>query len=224
MTGRRIESLIRTHLLVHMDGFSVSRNLLFQKPLRELLCGYCFEGSSDPNGFYVSEFVQALFVPEEGINFVLGRRIGSRAAAGGQYWKVSEGSESELMADVLSHIMREETASLEKFRTLEDFVKNAIDRKTNPHSPYPPEMVAYGAILIGDAKRAHKMFDRLEKTLRDAKHHRDYHDEILERSRSVRTAFDRDPQEAVAILHKWRDETAATLKLSKFLVPVGKIM
>ena len=105
-------------------------------------------------------------------------------------------------------------------KTLEDFVKNAITRKTNQYSPYPPEMVAYGAILIGNARLAEKMFDRLEKTLAAVEEREDYLDEILRRSRVVRETFARDPDAAIAILKKWREETAAHLKLTKFLAPV----
>ena len=217
MTGREFQSLIRRHLLHRMPGYSVSRNLLFRAPLRYLLCGYCFESSSDPRGFYVSEFVQPLFVPDEGVTLSLGRRLGSKAGMGGTYWQLDDTNEADGMGQVLAHIRRDGTAILRKFETLEDFAKNAITRHTNPYSPYPPEMVAYGAILIGDTNRACKMFNRLEDTLRTAKHHRDYHDEILARARRVRSAFERDPTEAIAILNRWRDETAANLKLTKFL-------
>jgi len=201
-----------------MPGFEVRRGLLFACPLEHVLRGYWFESSAFSRAdFCIYVFAQALFVPKGHLVFSLGDRLGSIRGRQDKWWTYTEGREKRMMADILAHMQREGPIVLDKFKTLKDFVRNAINTRTNPYSPYPPEMVAYGAVLTGDARKAQEMFDRLERTLRDAREHRDYYDEILSRARRVRETFERDPAEAVAILNRWREETAANLKLTEFL-------
>ena len=221
MTGREFQKLARKYLIAQLPGFVVKGRLLLASPIQYLLRGYSCEPSAfDRAKFCVQVFVQPLFVPTDNIAFVIGDRLGSIKGRHDKWWNYSNEDEAGVMHDVFAHIQREGHVILDKFKTLEDFVKNAITRHTNPYSPYPAEMVAYGAILIGDGKKACRMFDRLENTLRTAKHHRDYHDEILARAHRVRAAFERDRSEAIAILNRWRDETVAALKLTKFVEPL----
>ena len=220
MKRREFDALIRKHLLTHLPQFGVNGGVLFVRPLVYILRGYCFESSGfDPKSFYVWAFAQPLFVPTEALTLDLGCRLGAIRGRQCQSWKLTGDNEAKVMADVLRHINREGSVVVENFRTLEDFVRNAIGPDTNPYSPYPPEMVAYGAVLLDDVGLVKKMFDRLEKSLADAKDHRPYHDEILERARSVRRAFERDPAQAVDILNTWRDQTAKNLKLAQFIEP-----
>jgi len=220
VTDRRFESLARKHLLPKMPDFCVSRYLLFVLPLHYIIRGYCFEGSSDPNGFYVWAFVQPLFVPDRGVSFVIGNRLGLILGQTCGAWSLTADNEEVVMADVWGYMQREGRIILDKFQSLRAFAKNAINRRTNPHSPYPPEMVAYAAVLLGDVRLARKMFDRLEWTLRDQNDREPYENDILKRARLVRETLERDRGEAVGIMNKWREETAANLKLTRFLAPL----
>lgn len=218
MTEARFQALIRKHLLPLMPDFGVKGGLLFVRPIQYVLRGYGFQGSSfDKHIFCVGVFAEPLFIPGGYVAVEGWKRLGTVKGKQDQWWTLTEDNERQVMTDVHRLMKREGPVILDKFKTLEDFVKNAIDRDTNPYSPYPPEMVAYGAILTGNANKAHEMFDRLETTLRNADCHRDYHDEILERACLVRDTFARNPKKAVAMLSRWRDETAATYKLTKFI-------
>ena len=57
MKVRQFESLHRS-LLLQLEGFVAKRTLVFKPPLRHLLRGFAFEGSSfDKDAFYVNAFV-----------------------------------------------------------------------------------------------------------------------------------------------------------------------
>lgn len=221
MTGGEFQKIAIKHLLPSLDGFGVKGRLLFAEPLEYFIRGFhCEPSAFSRQEFCIELFVQPLFVPEDSIVFSLGGRLGSIRGSQERWWTYSEAKEASIMRDVLHLMKREGPEVLDKFKTLQDFVQNAIDRRTNPHSPYPPEMVAYGAVLLGDTKLAHNMFDRLEGLLHPEQEYCEYHAEIRDRARSVREAFACDPREAVAILHRWREQTAANLKLTKFLAPL----
>jgi hypothetical protein len=83
-------------------------------------------------------------------------------------------------------------------------------------------MAAYAAILIGDARTAEKMFHCAEQRFDMSDDRRDWRVAVMERIRMIRSTFQRNPAEAKAILNRWRDETAANLKLTKYLEPVGQ--
>ncbi len=222
MTGKQFQSLIRRHLLPHFPESDVRRGLLFVRPLGQILRGFCFDSSGlDRFEFTVEVFVQPLFVPNEGITFSIGDRLGSICGKQERWWTLTDDNETEIMADVLKLMQREGPVILDKFTTLEDFSKNAITPHTNPYSPYPPEMVAYGAVLLGNKQLAEKMFVRLDETLHPEQEYCEYHAGIRDRAHLVRTAFERSPEDAVGILSKWREETVANLKLTKFLEPIS---
>ena len=221
MTEARFQALIYRHLLPHMPGFAAKGGLLFVRPLEYVLRGYGFQGSNfDKDRFCVGAFAEPLFIPGGNVAVEGWGRLGSIRGKADKWWTLTKDNEQQVMADVLRLMKREGPTIIDKFKTLDDFVKNAITRKTNPYSPYPPEMVAYGAVLLGKRRLAEKMFDKVEWTLRDESQRRSYEEEILKRARNVRNTFRRDSQEAVAILRRWREETAAKLKLTKFLEPI----
>jgi len=237
VTSTELKKLATRYLLPSLPGFAMTGRLVFVLPVEHLLRAFYFESSAfSRTSFCVEVFVQPLYLPLDHLAFMHGGRLGTIEGKREHWWEYEESNEATIMEEVLA-LMQQEGRHVferfkslkdvpaflhvfERFKSLNDFVKNAITRKTNPHSPYPPEMVAYGAILIGNARLAHKMFDRLEKTLEDEQDRMDYEEEILRRSRMVREAFTKKPDSAVAILNEWREQTAANLKLTKFLAPV----
>ena len=221
LTGRKFQKLARRYLLGEMPGFAVDRGLLFASPIGFILRAYSVQPSAFSKAdFCIQAFVQPLFIPDGSIVFDLGDRLGSIRGRQEKWWTHADEHEDQIMADVLRHIRREGPVILDKFMTLGDFLKNVYRVYTNRLSPYQPEMLAYAAVLLGAAGEAAKWFNRLEQLLRNVKDRHDYHDELLMRARRVRTTFERDREEAAAILKDWRLQTAANLRLTKYLARV----
>ena len=118
MKGRRFEGLATKHLLPAMSGFDVRGGLIFARPLIYLLRGFCCDSSRwDRNEFCIQVFVQPLFVPEVGVAFTLGDRLGEILGKQEQWWTLTDQNEQEVMADVLEHMQREGPVILDKFKT-----------------------------------------------------------------------------------------------------------
>lgn len=218
MTGREFDQLIRRHFLHRLSGYACGRGLLFKSPLRYLLRGFCFQPSSfDKFRFSVQLFVQPLFVSSDHIYFSIGNRLGELSRNQERWWSVAEESENTVMEDVFSLIMSEGPLVFDRFSSLRDVCERVVAHNPNKHDLYAPEMAAYAAVLLDDCKAANEMFDCAEKRIAMGDDRRDWVLQLIDRIRTMRKTYDRSPQEAKSLLHHWRDETAANLKLSEFI-------
>ena len=211
MRGRDFEKLSLTYLLDKLPGFQVRRGLIFATPLTYYIRGYFF----DPSGwgrsdFYVNVFVQPLFVPKDGIVLSVGERLGAG-------WTIPESNEAAVMEDIAKHMLRDGRRLLDKFKTLRDIADRVVAHHKNKHDLYVPEMAAYAAILLDDSKTAAKMFDCAERRFHMDDDRRDWVVALMDRIRMMRRTFEENSSEAKSILHRWRDETAANLKLTEFI-------
>lgn len=220
MTGRRFEKLARTYLLPKMTDYQVQNGIIFSVPVTYIVRGFFVNSSAfHADEFCICLFIHPLFVPDQPISASLGGRLGSILGKQEKWWTLTNENEPDVMSDILQHMRREGPTIFDRFKTLKDFVERTSARQPNPHSPYPPEMAAYGAILLDDPKTVDKMFRRLGAVLDEVEpeHQQPYHDEIRARAKSMHDAFARDPSEAKAILHQWRDATVAKLKLTRYI-------
>ena len=77
MKARQIERLARKHLLPVLPEFAVRGSLVYRRPVGDLLYALSFETSSFASSrICVEAFVQPLFVPEDGLWFDFGARLG----------------------------------------------------------------------------------------------------------------------------------------------------
>ena len=214
MTGKEFQRLIREYLLPKIDGFAVKGGLLFETQIQYVLKGYCFEPSGwSRQDFYLTMLVQPLFVPKTGIVFSIGDRLNPGMT-------ISDENESEVMAEVAKQIRKKGAPFLRRFDTLSDLTYGVVKYHLNKHDIYAPEMAAYGAILLGDKKYAMKMFQCAEDRFNMDDDRRQWVLDVMDRIHSMRRLFESDPPGAVSKLKRWREETAANLKLTKFLAPV----
>lgn len=77
------------------------------------------------------------------------------------------------------------------------------------------EAVAYSLVLIGRYQDALREVDRVHRITMQMNPRLSRPREIDRRAQQVREALIRDPQEAVALLNGWRDDTVHNLRLDK---------
>lgn len=217
MTNRQVEKLILKHVFPKLPNYAVNGRLLFVEPLRYLLRGYYFEFSGlDRNKFNVEVFVQPLYIPCSHVVFTLGRRLGTIRGGQERWWHLGEGNEEEIMLDVLAYIKDDGECFLNDLATPSDLVEKTRDYYDNAESPYPEEIVAYSAVLVGDAENAADAFERLGIILQNMDHKLEYVREMAQRANLLRSAFEAERRSALERLDRWRSETLAHVRLTKF--------
>ncbi len=193
--------------------------MLFAHPFDYLVSGYCCDSSGfDASRFCVPVFVQALYVPFDGVIFTLGGRLGTLSGKAERWWELRGDNEQQVMEEIYDCIVKEGKPFLDRLATLSSFVENA---GTITNHTGVLQRRAYGAILLGDQKMAEKLLDRHEKEIQSYGPLRDWEVTELERTRLVRRTFQENPQVAVKLLNGWRDETVKNLRLTKFTEPMS---
>ncbi len=214
MKGADFQRLARKYLLPHLPGFGSKGGLLVAEPLEYLLRGFSFEPSGfDPSSFYMSVFVQPPYVPSTYVCFHYGNRLGFS-------WSRPQASEEwYVMGKLLACMESEGLPFLRRFRNPADFADKAAQITGSLDDPYLVETVASSLVLVGRYQDALEEIDRLHRITMRMNPKLSWPREIDRRAQQVRESMSRDPQEAVALLNAWRDQTVHNLRLEKTRKP-----
>jgi hypothetical protein len=214
-----IERLARKHLLPVLPGFDVRRSLVYRRPLGHFLCGLSFDTSSFTGSrFFVEAFVQPLFVPEQGLWFTFGFRLGD------DFWDLDEDNPDLTFAAIAEEASRravplfDELADLDRFCTLVPEWATARPRKLDSlgslDDPVVTEALGYAEILRG---RKNEGLRLLDETIASEREGGEYaHEERIENAQQVLDRVNELGLEAgQALLEEWRAATIRNLRLEE---------
>jgi hypothetical protein len=217
MKGAEWAPLARQYLLPNLAGYEVRGSLVFAAPIGLILKGL----SCEPSGFSrtkfnLQAFVQPLYVPKGHLAFGIGGRLGHLGGGGDRWWHYSANRESEVMNDVAEYVMREGVPFLAGFegpRSVAEYIRSRnINHGLLPHS----EDEGYSWLLAGELQAASKTLQRVISSVERGDP--EWMQQAMQRTQTVLSMLNRDPDTAVQLLYRWRDSTLQALRLTKFAV------
>jgi hypothetical protein len=212
---REFERYAKEHLLPVLPQFEIKRGRLFESPIDDLLRGFGHQPSNfSRTGFYLSSFVQPLYVPNDVIIGPVGDRTGP--------WQVDEDSPDDVRAFVEQALV-----SLNSVRTPADLVEWLQADLKEGDDPHRREELAYSLILTGDVAAARRQIDAAIASTEDLIAETAYlfadtdEDEplleVVGRLRQVGEKLESDVREARRLLCEWRLLTARNLGVAEYL-------
>lgn len=229
-TRRRFEKLARRHVLPVLQpalGDTVARvrgALVIVEPVDWMLRSFVFSTASWGDS-YVSAGVQPLYTPREHMLATYDIRLGGRPDDpwDGRMWKVPD--DDEAAGPVMSEmavLMRDlGLPHIHSIGTVERFVEHLPPRLAdNPVEINEREDLAYGLVILGRHDDAREVLTHAERQARENIARREADDIVSEhhyaQHRRLRLIIDQlsgDPEEAVATLRGWAEQTADALRL-----------
>ena len=211
MKGRELEKILRLHVMPHMPGFEYVSRTLVATPVDLVARCILFDSSCyKTEGFYVHAFVLPLFVPTNHWTLSFGDRLKPG------WWTVRAGHEAEDTVRLIDLLREQAFPILNLGRDLATFVRNA-DAFSGMQSEWHARRArAYGLILLVRCFEGVAVLSGLIAEL-ESKATSDGDYELLAQCQVLRDIAVNDPVEARTTLERWAGETAANLKLKKFL-------
>ena len=221
MKGREFERLIKKHLLPHLPGFKVKKAELFIYPINYLLRAFSFESSQfDRNRFTVYVFVQPLYIPDDGVVFNIGDRLGNMAGLRDTWWDYKPEKETLIMNEILYLMQQYGVPFLQRIQTPMDLVeeiKREFPKEDYPDSYYN-EIIAFSFILSEKFKDALQELNRLIYILKEFPELEEWQLERMKRAERLRDMLKKNKeQEAIQLLKEWTFYTAQNLRLDEYL-------
>ncbi|MFL5920937.1 MAG: hypothetical protein ACJ75Q_14340 [Gaiellaceae bacterium] len=219
MRTSEFDKLAREQLRTLLPDFAVATGLVFEVPIADLLRGLSFQGSSyDQTSFYLVAFIQPLYIPSDEVVPTFSER--SPRFPG-----------TDALGEIRSFVAGAGRTFFEHLRTPADFA-DWLEREERGHRPDPfaLEALAYSRLLAGQAEVARRWLDLTAETA-GAYIRRDIDEglyaeneehpllTVRERTTQLCDALAVSAQDALAVLERWRQETASHLGLSQHLAP-----
>jgi hypothetical protein len=219
MRTSEFNKLAREQLRPLLPDFALATGLLFEVPIADLLRGLTFQGSSyDQTSFFLVAFVQPLYIPSDEVVPTFGKRSPRFPA-------------TDALDDIESFVTGAGRTFLEQLATPVDFA-NWLEREERGHRPDPfaLEALACSRLLAGQTPVARRWLDLAAESAagyirRDIEEGLYAENEehpllsVLERTAHLRDALILSAEDALAVLERWRQETASHLGLSQHLEP-----
>lgn len=201
-------SALAEQLLADMPGFFVKGPLAANRPVKHVLRGLYFEGSTfDTKSFYVWVFFLPLFVPTEHVSFTFGKRL--RDPSGGDRWKADAPT---LVVELRGAMKREALPFLSSIESAEDIAQVAATFQ-KAETPYVQQTIAYAWAQAGHVKRATEELTELVRLLDE---NIAWQVAMAERAERLKAKLVTDPAEAQRQLRDWEIESVKNLGLEKF--------
>jgi hypothetical protein len=194
-------------LLPVLPGFAIKGSLIFVPPVRKLLRGISFEGSSfDKASFYINFFVFPLCVPTEHLYFNFGNRV--RKRNGGDRWSKEDPKLVEELRDALK---QQALPFLSRAKDLAGFAELAASFSSrNPHTA-----TAIG-FALARASRSNQAVEVLGQLQTQLDLSVEWQRAIGDLSKHLRAKLITDPEGAQQQLEAWEGETVRNLGLEEF--------
>jgi hypothetical protein len=195
---------LEKRLLPNFPGFAICGSLTFIPPVGHTLRGFDFDPSGfDKKGFYVTVFFLPLCVPRKYFSFEFGKSLK------GTGWRADEpGLEEQIIA-----AMQKEVPFLKSLRMPRDVLEAVKSVKRTFKDPYKYEAIAYMLIRTGESTEGICALDELLNLLDPAIQ---WHREMADRARALRSLLVRDPTDAQRQLQAWETESVRNLGLEGF--------
>jgi hypothetical protein len=188
-----------------------------------LLCGFVLDLSGMEKGaFYLTAFVQPLYVPCDYIVLSYGKRLPSKQGAKpeGARRKISQENCATIAEYVVRSIRSDGLSFLERVNTVRKFAEVAESKAGSAKNPFGwhdsnPNLVevrAYSWILLGDESRARRDLLYLTQKFSGKQ---DWEKELQERAASVSHAMEHSKEQAQTLLRQWAKQSTVGLGLAK---------
>jgi len=213
--AKQFERLAKSYLLPHLPGYRGVQALIYYEDVSHLLRGFYFEKSSDPNSFYLSVFVQPLFIPLDHVSLSFGDRLAHMAEGADHHWEL-DGDETVVMDQILEQIRTVGIPFLAQFGSLKDFPRALRRNMKVRHSAHLDEAICYSHVLTDDHARARTELARLRLEVTKAlvnQPKRTWLAEIAARADEVEACLGRSPHSAKELLQTWADFTRGELEI-----------
>jgi hypothetical protein len=207
-----------------IPNFRIStRHRLVYKIHQELiLCGFLLDLSGLEKGaFYLTAFVQPLYVPCDYIVLSYGKRLEEKekgANRGVTRRKISQENQTIITEGVLQSIRLEGLAFLERINTIRKFAEVAEGKPGTLQNPFGwhdsnPNLIevrAYSWVLLGDEGFSKR--DLLYLTQKFSAN-RDWEKKLQERAARVSQLMELSKDNAQSLLREWAKQSTASLGL-----------
>jgi hypothetical protein len=197
---------IEKALLHGLPGFTIKGSLLFVSPIKHLLRGVSFDGSSfSKTKFHVTYFVMPLCVPSKHLTLSFGNRLRLRGIDG---W---DSQLPNLIAELGSALKEQALPLFKPMQSLADFIAYArLSPGTNPQTL---RSIAYALARSGQSDQAVAAINEMQK-------HNDlqfaWQKEISEESQALREKLIEAPDAANKQLEEWEACTIHSLGLDVY--------
>lgn len=208
MRRRRIESLVKRHIVPSFPELTLVRDLLVRWDGDPIVRGFAFARSrAHPSMVRMEVFAQPLFVPADAIGLSVAQELG-------QFLFDEVASEIELLEGMRALAEHEGRAFLRRVSDCAALVQ------TVPAMPpdrmddrLGDEIRAYCMVWLGRTAEAQAVLDVLIHELRAFEAESEF--ELLSRVRHVKQTLERSEREARDLLGKWATGTARALGLQR---------
>jgi hypothetical protein len=211
--GRDFKRLAAAFIALHPEySFVPKGSIVALRPVGSILRGFCFEGSSDPDSFYLWAFVLPLYVPDQVLNFAFGDRITSTGR--GNRWHREE--EPGLAIKVARAMLEHGLPIVVSANSVTEMALGA-DAKTarlaGRQDIRSIEVAAYSWARAGEVERAGERFDLLLSRI-EAAPKWSWLPTVANRAIAFQSKL-HDPEETQRQLDEWEKNSATKLRLEK---------
>jgi hypothetical protein len=205
MTTKEFVALGKS-LLPELPGFAVKRSLMFIPPVKCVLRGINFDGSSfDKRSFSVTAFALPLCVPTKHLYLNFGARVRHKGA--GDRWSMGM---ADLREELATALKLHAIPFLSRVESLYGFVEVARSYSGNPHTL---RAIAFSLARLGETGEAIKGLDQLLGKIDPGVM---WQREIADSARLLKSQLVSDPATAKELLKNFETETVKNLGLAEF--------
>jgi hypothetical protein len=210
MKTATIQRLMKRHLLPEFPELDYSGRLLYVAPLDDVLRGFYFDDSAfSRTTVFVEVVVLPLYVPYEHVHFTFGYRLTHQADARKvESWDISEPVNRREVETMKAAMRDNGLPYLLKLATPLLIAENLIGATKLRDNPVVHQAVAFSLARVGRYPESQERLAALIRQIEDPRWHR-----ILETSTQLLRAIDNGAASAIALLERWKGETARTLGL-----------
>ena len=201
MTNKELSAL-SARLQRYLPDCEAKVGLLYLTPVRHTLRGVLLNRSGDHRAFYVTVFLQPLFVPADHIVLNLGWRLGG----GSHTWNADADG---VLDDLAARLRGEAWPFLSPIESVDDVVV-AIRKLNKPADGYAQQALAYSLARAGCTQEA---INELERFVGGLNPEIKWQREAADRAIRLISLLTADDAEAQRQLRAWEEQTARSLGL-----------
>ncbi|SRR6266496_3929889 len=198
-----------SQLSPRFSSFVPKDRLLLKAPVRDLLHAFHFEDSRfDSANFYVRAFVLPLYVPCDYLYFLCSIDIRAQT----RIWNLREPS---IVEDLTKTMLEQGIAFLRQFNSPLELAAKIADVTKAPENLHVMETIAYSLAVSGKWIEASDALARF--LLRMERVVEEYNESTLamkQRAELLQRLIVDNPEQALAQLNSWREQTLVKLKLT----------
>jgi hypothetical protein len=205
MRTKVLHSKLLKPLCERHEDLAYAENIVYLTPVNHLLRGFSFGRSRDPMAFYVSEFVQPMYVPLDLVHYLFGDDLDRRRAL---TWTLED--MPKVMDELAALVKRRIKEFLKPIESPADFAKYAL-RERDRCDCNVAEALAYSYIMTRAFPRAQRELNRLIEILTN--NPVNWGAPMIKRARLLLKVLDRSPDAACRRLLEYECYTKTEIGL-----------